>query len=218
MKNYTKEEAIKIVVSCAQNYHNELENKSLLFVCIDKHYKVSVYEFFFNGWNYLHLTGLKAKQSKAMVQASSDEVEKMSASDFYNRCLNHKLSSQDFEFSKDGTTQMKLDVLPSLINKNLSAKMIGNCCTSRPQLYSEKLAGGQNACMGFIVDSITRLYVPNTVLKVDIRNNVTDYEQIVLTYRKNNTDDKYEEITYKAKKVDWSRIELPPELKHLPLE
>lgn len=35
MKKYSKEEAIEIVVSCAEAYSRELLNKSLLFVCQD---------------------------------------------------------------------------------------------------------------------------------------------------------------------------------------
>ena len=64
MKRYTKAEAIEIVVRCAQAYKKELDGKSLLFLCTDKHKSVFPFEFTFYGNNYLHLTGLKAPKDK----------------------------------------------------------------------------------------------------------------------------------------------------------
>lgn len=51
------------------------------------------------------------------------------------------METDDFELSSDGTTQLKLQVLPSLIKSNLSANMIGNPDENRPKLYTEKLIG-----------------------------------------------------------------------------
>ncbi len=36
MKKYTKEEAIAIVVNCAEQYCAELDGKNLLFICHNK--------------------------------------------------------------------------------------------------------------------------------------------------------------------------------------
>lgn len=43
---------------------------------------------------------------------------------------------------------MKMRVLPSLMKKNLSAKMLGDYNMSQPKLYTDKIAGSLSACMG----------------------------------------------------------------------
>ena len=115
-RKYTKAEAIGIVVRCAQTYKQELDGKNLLFICTDKHKKTIPIELSFYGNNYLHLTGLKAPKSE-----NGDIAVELFANDFYQKCLDHKLSQTDFDFAEDGTTHMKLDVLPTVISKNLQA-------------------------------------------------------------------------------------------------
>ena len=53
---------------------------------------------------------------------------------------------------------MKLDVLPTVISKNLQAKMIGNYDSIKPRLYTEKVAGSTNACIGFVLDQDMQQY------------------------------------------------------------
>ena len=83
---------------------------------------------------------------------------------FYEKCLGHRLTESDFELSDKGTTELKLDVLPLLISKNLSANMIGDFSSTHPKLYTEKVAGGKKAYIGFIFDTMSQKYVPNTVI------------------------------------------------------
>ena len=163
-RKYTKAEAIGIVVRCAQTYKQELDGKNLLFICTDKHKKTIPIELSFYGNNYLHLTGLKAPKSE-----NGDIAVELFANDFYQKCLDHKLSPTDFDFAEDGTTHMKLDVLPTVISKNLQAKMIGNYDSIKPRLYTEKVAGSTNACIGFVLDQDMQQYVPNTVVKEDLQ-------------------------------------------------
>lgn len=212
MEKYTKEEAIEIVVACAEKYSRELLGKSLLFLCQDKSKKISCIEFFFYDRNFLHLTGLKLKER---VCKEDNHVETQNAKDFFFNCLSHKVSPNDFEFAADGTTPLKLKVLPYLISKNLSAKIVGNFYSLRPKLYTEKLAGGSKGCMGFRIDCVTKNYVPNTVLNEDIRDNVNDWARVIAVYRKEISEDKYNEITYLAKKIDWDSIIYPTEYEYL---
>lgn len=60
-------------------------------------------------------------------------------------------------------------------------------------------------------------YVPNTVLQEDIRKRVNRPDRITLTYRKRRREARYSEIVYSAKKIDWSRINLPKDYEYLPL-
>ena len=146
MPKYTKEQAIKIITDSAENYRDELANNTLLFICTDKHRRVKYYEFSFYKWNFKHLTGVKTKIQEGV------NTERISAVNFYNKCLSHKLSPDDFEFSNDGTTHLKLDIISSVLCKNLSAKMIGTLGPGKPYLQTDKIAGGTKACIGFVID------------------------------------------------------------------
>lgn len=198
-----KEEALSVVFICAQQYMENLANRKLLFICSDKHKNLYSFEVTFDISNFLHLTGLKANH--------------MSAKDFFNRCLDRRLTVNDFEFADNGTTPMKLQILPVLVSKNLKANMVGNINVQKPKLYTEKLAGNIQGCIGFVKDSKSGRYVPNTVLREDIRNNVSHADRIILTYRKSATEDTYSEIVYSAKKVDWDTFILPEKYSNLPL-
>lgn len=202
MGRYTKEEAIRIVVSCAQQYRDNLANKTLLLVYAQQD-NVSNLELSFSASNYLHLTGLQTQEG-------------ISATDFYNRCLSQRLRLEDFNLSKNGTSDLKLDILPKLINKNLSARMIGDYNSAMPKLYTEKLVGGVSACMGFLSIGTSNKYVPNTVLKVDIRNYVNKPAKVIAIYRKPKEDLEYREITYMAKNIVWEKLNYPAELIGLP--
>ena len=118
MKEFTKKEAVSIIVSSAKKYKNELEGRNLLFLCIDKHNKVFVQEVSFDDNNFLHLTGVNTSLSPVM---------------FYERCTNQKLSLADFEFDEDKFAFLKLEALPIMVSKNLSAKMIGDYDTYNPK-------------------------------------------------------------------------------------
>lgn len=252
---YTKQQAISIVTSCAKKYQDNLVDKSLLFLCINKHKNLSCIEFTFDASNFLHLTGLKLRPT-----ADKDGTKrKPSALEFYNKCLDNKLSVKDFDFAADGTTELKLDVLPLVINKWLSADTIGDFNSPTPQLYTEKLAGGVKACIGFVLtdsqNEVTNIstsnssndsdsssndnsledssessshgssldseseskarYVPNTVLKVDIRDYITNPTRVIAVFRKCRKDAAYSELTYTAKKIDWETIKFPAELEYL---
>lgn len=188
MSNLSKKDAIRIITSCAKDYANNLAGKNLLFLFLSAANHISGIETKFSKSNFMHLTGLKTIY--------------LSPIDFYERCVNGKIKEEDFEFAHDGTTELKLEVLPILIKNNLSAKMIGNYCSTSPKLYTEKLVGNVKGCVGFI--QTADFYVPNTVLNLDIRDYVTDCARIIAVFRKNIQEDKYTEITYKAKKLNIS--------------
>lgn len=125
----------------AKCYEKNLRNKNLLFLYEDKHHNINSYEVVFEGSNFLHLTGLLVDKSTLPAQV------------FYQRCLAKRLSISDFEIAPDGTTELKLDVLPQLVSNNLSARMIGDFFSNRVRLYTERIAGSVHACMGFVADA-----------------------------------------------------------------
>ena len=204
MKNLTKAQAIKTIIDCAMQYKDNLVNRMLLFLVTDKNKKISHFEVSFDSANFLHLTGCKI------------DDHKISALKFYEKCIHKKLSENDFEFSDDGTTPLKLAVLSMMLCKSLSANSIGSYNQKRPALYTERLAGNIKGCMGFVEDKKSKRYVPNTVLKVDIRDYVLKTDRILVTYRKYKNDKSYSEIVYAAKRVEWDKIKFPDEYRHLP--
>ena len=194
MKKKSKADAIKIVVACAKKYSEELCNKDLMIVYVDKYKKVYSTVLSFFSWNYLHLTGLQRGRNL------------LTAQQFYDSCLSHKLSPDDIEFSDDGTTELKLDVLPSIICKNLKATMLGTYNNCNPILMTEKIAGGVNACIGFVLNDGCGPYVPNTLLKGNIKDYTYETFRIIAIFRKNITDNEFCEVTYLAKKVEWKKL------------
>lgn len=63
----------------------------------------------------------------------------------------------DFWFSGDGTTTLKLQVLPFVLAKNLNANSFGNFGGNSIRLYTEKLAGGVKGRIGFVKDALPDL-------------------------------------------------------------
>ena len=150
-------------------------------------------------------------------QAQECSLSGINARHFFNLCYDKRLTEADFDFSADGTTEMKMRVLPSLMKKNLSAKMLGDYNMSQPKLYTDKIAGSLSACMGFVRDGGEGRFVPNTVLEGDIRTKVKAADRIIATYRKSRSEEQYSEIVFTAKKVEWEKIVLPDEYSYLVL-
>ena len=198
-----KEEALKILFKSAQLYKENLVNNNLLFICMDKHKRTSSLTIQFATTGFLHLTGVKFNDRKSM-----------SSGEFFDKCL--KRSLDEFELAKDGTTEKKLQILPLLFSKNLSATIVRDFSARTPVLVTDKLVGGVKGCIGFVYERTTGFYAPNTVLNLDIRTYISNQLRIIATYRKKKTDSGYEEIVYAAKKIDWEKIKYPQGFEDLP--
>ena len=201
----TKKEALAIVFAAADLYKTNMVDHSLLFLCMDKHKTTYGLEVTFDRSNFQHLTGLETNPGV------------ISPAHFFQLCLDRRLKESEFSFSSNGTADWKLDALPLILKKNLSANMIGIYNRSQTLLATERLAGNISVCMGFVRDGKTGRYVPNTVLKGDIRNLVYSPDRIIVTYRKSSKDEKYSDIVYSAKKVDWDTVILPVDYAYLKL-
>ena len=201
----SKAQALGIVFHSADTYAQELENRNLLFICVDKHGRASAFETAFHDYNYQHLTGLETAQT-------------LSAQLFYQACLNRRLSVNDFEFHPNGTSEIKLAVLPLLVNKHLGpARFIGVYNGKNPLLFTDRVAGSVKGGIGFIRDGGIGPYVPNTLLGGDMRQYITDMRRVAITYRKTTVDAEYSEIVYSAKGIDWSTFTLPEPYISIPL-
>ncbi len=187
-----KEQAIKIITECAKIYNENLENKNLLFI-FGMESSPEFFEASFLPRNFLHLTGVKIIDGRIFGSV-----------DFYGRCLRGRLSPYDFSFADNGTTEMKLSILPQLMKIQTCAKMISVYDYTKSVLYTEKLVGNIRACMGFIREN--DYYIPNTALSEDIRDVSVRPQKRVLAIFKKDIPQKFYETTscYSAKKIDVS--------------
>lgn len=186
-----KREIIEILYKSAQLYERNLRNKNLLIIYGNVNFP-QIIETKAIDDNFLHLTGIENLNST------------ITPSKFYKNILDKKLSEKDFGVKKDGTTELKLKVLPFLMNITNNAKMLGIYNYKRPKLKTDKLIGNTTASLGFIKTGI--YYSPNTVLNGDIRNDIEKSERVLAILSKNIKEKKYTTIESTAKKVDISLL------------
>lgn len=196
-----KEEAFNVIISCAKRYHENLENNNLLFVFGSKQ-KTEFFETAFLPKHFLHLTGVEVSVNTFLGSVS-----------FYEKCLIGRLSPDDFSLNKNGITKLKLAVLPQLTNIDRVAKMVGDYDSLKTSLYTEKLIGNIAACVGFVRDG--EYYVPNTILKEDIRTISQHAQRVLAVYKKPVSQTLYNELCYLAKGIKQSSLIMPQEPRSL---
>lgn len=198
-----KEDALKIILESAKKYNDNLEGKNFLFVYRkDQKIYESIETYFFPG-NFHHLTGTTINRQK---------IE--SATDFYEACLQNRLTLDSFEIKKDGTTELKLQVLPRLMRLQSCTNMIGDFHENGVKLQTEKLAGNIHGCMGFVKKD--GYYIPNTVLCCDIRNTLSKpYGKVDLIFSKSMTQCKYKELCYSSKSLNGTIPKLPKQIEEV---
>ena len=108
------------------------------------------------------------KRRAIQILAKAAEVYRDNLED--QKCLDKRLTEKDFSFAKDGSTGQKLDILESMMQIKKNVTMIGEFTDRGPKLFTEKVAGNVCGCIGFLQDRNTKLNVPNTLLKKDIRD------------------------------------------------
>lgn len=213
-----KRRAIQIITKAAEIYRDNLEDQKVLFLYgissdVRKQLQtegrilssIQGYEAAFHRYNFLHLTG---------VRLNKDSIA--SAIHFYQKCLDKRLTEDDFTFAKDGSTGQKLDILESmmLIKKNVT--MIGEFTDRGPKLFAEKVAGNVCGCIGFVQDRNTKLNVPNTLLKKDIRDiTAQPVYKVFAVISKHYTDDKYSHLAKLDKSIDLKECQFAEEIENL---
>lgn len=193
----TKADATRVIVQCAAAYRDNLENTNMLIAYVQKDKRdVEFIEAVFLPRHFMHLTGVKFSDGRKLFSV-----------EFYRKCLNNRLSEDDFQMAADGTTVQKLQVLPKLMTKNLSAKMIGDYKDTVVFLHTEKVTGSVSACMGFVYEKEIGYYSPNTVLQIDIREATrNNYACVVSIFQKKTSDSQYSTPVYVAKGIDCTDI------------
>lgn len=183
----TKDQMLKILVNSANLYHTNLCNYQLMFIYLNANHHVSAIEVKFRSYNFLHFTGVIPRKG-------------ITAKDFYRYLINNRLSISDFNSNPNHTTELKLRVLPTIMNIDTTARMIGNYVGPHIELYTEKIVGTTTACLGLLQKN--EYYIPNSVLHEDIRN-ITPHPpgKILAILKKQLPQALYADMTYKSPKL-----------------
>lgn len=201
---FTKEDARRRVLNCAKQYQQGLLNKKLIIIYREKKDNVIRYiEVVFHERNYQHLTGLELIDKKGNVLRNQ-------SMNFYRKCIENKLSVEELRFKQDGTTQLKLEALPVLMDVTKITKITGNYNNVRPYLFVDKVIGGVNFCLGLSRDD--NVYVPSSALLEDIKRLTEAPSQVLAILEKDVDTDIYSTIKHVAKGLNLSNITLPQEI------
>ena len=211
-KHYSMKEAAGISIRCASDYKNFLENKNYIFIYLDRQKnKIDFFEAIFLPRHFMHLTGLSYKE-KYKKQLGLKPTEQ-GAGNFYNECLNKTIQEENIQEKPDGTTSLKLEALPQLINFLRIANMTVTYNGSRPYLICDRFAGTTKCALGFIKES-TGYFAPTSCLNEDIRNLGDSPSRILAIFTKNTSEKIYTSIKYVAKKVPLNKLNFPEKLKN----
>lgn len=181
---------VKIVCECAKIYDENLKGKNIMFIFENQiNKKIEYLETEFLANNFRHLTGIKCKNEKTSIE-------------FYKMCLNNKLSYKDIVQKQNGTTRLKLEILPQLVNIGRNAKLIADYDNSKINLYTEKIIGNIRCCVGFVKKD--KYYLPNTIIKQDVReiSQKQSINKIIAILEKSIKDKQYNCVTYIKKDID----------------
>ena len=201
---FTKEDARRRVLNCAKQYQQRLLNKKLIIIYREKRDNVIRYiEVVFHERNYQHLTGLE------LIDKNGDVLRNQSMN-FYRKCIENKLSVDELRFKPDGTTQLKLEALPVLMDITKITKITGDYNNVRPYLFVDKVIGGVNFCLGLSRDD--NVYVPSSALLEDIKRLTEAPSQVLAILEKDVDADIYSIIKHVAKGLNLSNITLPQEI------
>lgn len=115
-------------------------------------------------------------------------------------------------FKDDGTTPLKLDALPSLMDLTNITKIIGDYDNSKKWMEADIIVGGINFCLAVSEDK-DGSYFPRSGLLEDIRNITRKSSQVLAIFQKKLSDKEvYKKICYVAKGLNLSNLNLPSDI------
>jgi len=204
---YTLKQAVSVGIRCGREYKRKLANTRVLIVYRNReNNKLEFIEIVFRPSNFQHLTGL-------ILLDNSGKQKKNCSVEFYHKCTGNNLKASEVLFKDDGTTSLKLDALPSLMDLTNITKIIGDYDYSKKWMEADIIVGGIHFCLAVSEDK-DGSYFPRSGLLEDIRNITKNSSQVLAIFQKKLSDkEKYSNIRYVAKGIDITKINLPEELK-----
>lgn len=204
---FTKEEARRNVLNCAKQYQKKLLNKKFLIIYREKRdNSIRYIEVVFYERNYQHLTGLELIDCKGNVLRNQSV-------NFYRKCIENKLGTEEFRFKVDGTTQLKLSALPVLMDITKITKITGDYNHVRPYLFVDKVVGGVNFCLGLSKED--DIYVPSSALLEDIKKLTDVPSQVLAILEKEKQKKIYTIVRHVAKGLNLNNLILPDKMKDM---
>lgn len=186
-----EKQIMKKLNESAKLYKENLQNKNLL-IMYEKDNKIEYIEILFLARNFMHLTGVR-----------STEIKK--ANQFYQACLANKLNRKTLNMKEDGTTQLKMDIISNMIKSNEEWKIIGLYNRAKEKLKTDIVLGKENMCLGLIKE-VSHYYIPNTLLKEDIRKITNESNVIVGILKKEKEERIYQNVIEVNKNIEIERI------------
>lgn len=186
---FTRKKFMDIIVKSQKEFEKNLKNKKLMFIYEEKDKTIGEEEIFFPKTSFYHLTGINAYDSNNKL---------LNSYKFYKLLQDGGIDESKLE-AKNEKTYYKLEVLPQLMRIDKNANMIGNFTGHSLLLQTDKLIGNVNACMGFIKNEQS-IYIPNTALKIDIRDIADDRKRIIAVLKKEINEKLYKNVTYLKQK------------------
>ena len=181
------------ICSSAEDYKKNFSGYNFLLL-YEENGKITTLEISFKASHFKHLTGVT--------------TENINAYEFFNKAADGCLEESDFEIRENKMANLKLSVLPDLIrDPAYSLKMIGEYeSLIRPKLQTEYIAGGEKFCMGFTRND-KNIFVPNTILRDDIRKNVSICRPVLALWRKRHNETLYtKELKVSQKKINEKKL------------
>ena len=191
-----KKKAIKTIVEAASNYEKYLNDRSFLIVYKTESGSQYV-EVVFRSWHFLHLTGLKTK--KTAVQ-------------FYEACIENKLSEKDVVFDDSGKVGQKIKVLPYLHDLLYHNCMIGDFINSGIMIQADYFVGDTKLILSVGFRKESNRDVPVTLYSGDVRKLTNPTNKVLAIFARRYPETKYKEITYVSKNLNLNELELPSDV------
>lgn len=205
MHSYSLEEARKIVMDCAKQYEKNLLNKNFIIIYRDRlSNQIKDLEVFFGKENYQHLTGIELIDEDGNIR---EHVSKL----FFEKCIKNTLSKEEFQMKKDGTTNLKLQALPTIMEIHKVTKIAGDFDYSRPFLVADKVVGNINFCLG--LKCINEFFVPVSALMENIKSITTNQSQVLAILSKETADLIYSNIRHVTKGLNLNNLVIPENIK-----
>lgn len=193
-----QKEYISKIISCAKLFKENFLDKNYLLIYKDENNAYKAIETITYKSNYLHLTGVKTQ---------------LSGNEFFDKAISSRLSSTEINLIENSDIGEKMSVLNYAVSFPNTTKLTGYfspCFTKN--LYTEILVGNSDFALGFVKDDITKekFFVPNTLLKGDVKKYIKNAFPIDAVFVKNVKEDKYSNLIHQsAKTIKKGLLSLP---------
>ena len=193
MPKLNKNLALDIMIKAAKEYDVKLKGNHFLIV-YQENGKYLTNSIGFKEYNFLHMTGVKTR---------------LSAQQFYNACINGKLSVNQFEIDNAGKVAQKLQVLPYLSNLLYDKCMIGNFINSGIFIETDYFVGNTRVLISVAFRNGKTVDYPVSLYREDIRKLSKPTNKVLAVFKKKFNDINYTDCIYVAENQDLSKIPLP---------